>query len=508
MTKFYITTAIDYVNSVPHLGTAYEKIGADVIARYKRRQGFHTFFLMGVDEHSLNVEKQARSNNLPPKEYCDQMVVKFKDTWHALNISFDDFIRTTDERHKSAVKKLMLAIYNNGDIYKGKYEGWYCTSCEAFLQEKDLTDKKCPVHGKEPQWIKEENYFFRLSKYQQPLLDYLEKNPDFIKPEMRFNEIINVIKGGLEDISVTRSSMGWGIPVPFDEKQVVYVWFDALINYISGVGYSQESDKFKKYWPCDMHVIGKDITRFHCVIWPAMLMAGGVELPKKVWGHGFVYLGAAKMSKSLGTAVDPLEIVQKYGADAIRYFLMREVSFDRDGEFTWEKFNARYQADLSNDLGNLVQRVLSMLHRYSSGIVHKNTSELTDLDKDLIHTAEKAAVDYVNFMEQNQLSQALSSVWNLISRANRYVEETAPWGLNKEKNTARLELVLYNLAESIRIISPLVAPFMPRTAELIWEQLGRPGDFARSKIEELAAWGQLPDGFKIGEPKALFPRMG
>lgn len=506
MKKFYITTAIDYVNSVPHLGTAYEKIGADVIARYKRMQGCDVFFLMGTDEHSLNVERQAKLNNLSAQDYCDKMVMKFKDVWGKLNISFNDFIRTTEKRHINAVQNIIKIIYDNGDIYKGKYQGWYCVSCEAFLKEKDLVEKKCPVHNKEPQRIEEENYFFKLSKYQEPLLSHLSKNPEFIKPEIRFNEIINVIKNGLEDISITRSSIGWGIPVPFDTNHVVYVWFDALINYISGAGYPEDRKRFDNYWPCDLHVIGKDITRFHCIIWPAMLMSAGIELPRHIWGHGFVYLGSEKMSKSLGTAVDPLDAADKYGTDAIRYFLMREVPFDRDGEFTWEKFSARYQSDLADDLGNLVHRVLSMVYRYNNGIIYKKESAAADADVDLIDTVKNSVSEYQKNMEQYYLSQAVVNIWGIISRANRYVEESSPWVLNKQKNIDRLNNVLYNLAESLRIISIILKPFMPKTAEDIWQQIGAPGDFKKQNIGESAVWGGIPDNFKIGEPKALFPK--
>lgn len=498
MPKFYITTAIDYVNSVPHLGTAYEKIGADVIARFHRRAGYDTFFLMGADEHSLNVEKQAKLEGLSPQDYCDKMVLKFTDVWGKLNISFNDFIRTTSPRHVGAVQHFIQRIYDKGDIYKGKYKGWYCVSCEAFLKEKDLREGKCLIHNKEPQWIEEENYFFALSRYQDKLISFLEKNPFFIKPEIRLNEIINVIKTGLEDISITRSSISWGIPVPFDRGHVVYVWFDALINYISGAGYP----KLNSYWPCDLHVIGKDITRFHCIIWPAMLMSAGIELPLKIWGHGFVYLGGQKMSKTAGTAVDPLEMSQKYGADSIRYFLMREVPFDRDGEFTWEKFTARYQADLANDLGNLVQRVLSMVHRYNGGILYKKNIT----DDDLIGTVKNSVLEYERYMDGYQLSQALASIWDIVSRANRYVEESSPWVLNKENKADRLCAVLYNLTDAIRIVSIILEPFMPDTARNIWDQIGSPGDFSKQGITDASEWGRLPDGFKIGEPRALFPR--
>ena len=468
--KFYITTAIDYVNSSPHLGTAYEKIGADVIARYLRRQGIDTFFLMGTDEHSLNVEKQAKKQGLAPEVYCDEMAEKFKEVWQKLNLSFNDFIRTSETRHINAVQDLILKIQKKGDLYKGSYKGWYCVSCEAFLKEKELNDGKCPTHGKKPQWVEEENYFFSLSKYENILLDHINKNPQFILPEIRRNEIVNVIKGGLEDISITRASVGWGIPVPFDEKQVVYVWFDALINYLSGIGYPDE--KYRHYWPCNLHVIGKDITRFHCIIWPAMLLSAGIDLPETVFGHGFVFLGEDKMSKTLGTVVDPVAIVAKYGADSLRYFLLREIPFDRDGQFTQEKFVGRYQSDLANDLGNLVNRVLNMVHRYNNGVIKKPVKTDDPLDGDIIAIAKKTISNYSTYMDTYQLNQALTSVWVLVARANRYVEETSPWALNKQQQTERLQAVLYNLTESIRLIAVLIDPFMPETAVKMWQQLG------------------------------------
>ena len=502
--KFYITTAIDYVNSVPHLGTAYEKIGADVIARYKRRKGFDTFFLMGTDEHSLNVEKQAKVQGIDPKEYCNKMVQKFLEVWKKLDISFNDFIRTTEKRHIDSVNRLTDAIYKKGDIRKGWYKGWYCVSCEAYLKEKDLVDGKCATHNKTPQWIEEENYYFNLSTYEERLLKHIENNPDFIQPNIRRNEILNIIKGGLEDISISRSGTSWGIPVPFDKKQVIYVWVDALINYISGIGYATEKEEFNKYWPCNLHVIGKDITRFHCIIWPAMLMSAGIELPKTVFGHGFVYLGGEKMSKTKGTVVDPLEIVGKYGADPIRYFLMREVPFDRDGEFTWEKFIARYNSDLANDLGNLLQRVLKMIHKYNKGVIEKVS--LDQGSNNFVDGVKNTVSTYIKHMDKYQLSQALASVWDLISRANRYVEEERPWYLNKNGEKEKLNNVLYNLAESIRIIACLIEPFMPKTAISIWKQECYKDAFLGNVFEKITEWGGICSGHKVGVPEPLFPK--
>ena len=505
--KFYITTAIDYVNSAPHLGTAYEKIGADAIARYKRRQGYDTFFLMGTDEHSLNVERQARAKGIDPKVYCDQMVVKFREVWSKLNLSFSDFIRTTEKRHIQAAQKVINTMHENGDLYKGWYKGWYCISCEAFLRESDLLDGKCPTHNKSPQWIEEENYYFRLSKYEHSLLKHIEENPGFIQPEIRRNEMVNIIKNGLEDISISRATVGWGIPVPFDPKQVIYVWVDALINYLSGIGYPEEKQQFTKYWPCDLHVIGKDITRFHCIIWPAMLMSVGIPLFRTVFGHGFVYLKGEKMSKTGGTVVDPLEIVERFGPDSIRYFLLREVSFDRDGEFTWKKFMARYQSDLANDLGNLLHRVLNMIYKYNKGKIYKG-KESDDLESSpLRKTAVEKVSEYQRFMDRYQLSQALSSVWILIGRANRYVEETSPWTLNKQGQKDKLNCVLYNLAESLRLIAVLIEPFMPKTAKSICCQLGLQEDISSKVFADISQWGRIQDSHQAGTAQPLFPKV-
>ena len=365
--SFYLTTAIDYVNSRPHLGTAYEKITADVIVRYKRLTGEPTWFLMGNDEHSLNVFRRAREQGLEPKAYCDRMEQEFREVWKRLDISFDDFIRTTDERHRVGVTALVNRIEAAGDIYEGHYEGWYCVSCEAFKQEKDLVDGLCPTHKTKPDWIREKNYFFRLSKYQQALLDHYARHPGSLEPDVRRNEILNVIQGGLEDISISRAGQAWGITLPFDPQSVVYVWFDALINYISALGFGGDDETFRQWWPANLHVIGKDITRFHCVIWPAMLMSAGVPVPLKVFGHGFVNFKGEKMSKSLGTAVDPLEAASKYGPDPLRLYLVREFAYGQDGDFSWERFEERYNSDLANNLGNLVSRIATMADKYCGG---------------------------------------------------------------------------------------------------------------------------------------------
>ena len=503
--KFYITTAIDYVNSLPHLGTAYEKIAADVIARYARKRGYDTFFLMGSDEHSLNVERQAKAQGLSPIDYCDKMVKEFKKVWKALDISNDDFIRTSEDRHKKAVQDILNRIHKKGDIYKGWYKGWYCESCEAFLKEGDLVNENCPVHLKKPKWVEEENYFFRLSKYQDILLKHIESNPQFIRPESRRNEILNVIKNGLEDISITRGSVGWGINVPFDKNQVIYVWFDALINYLSGIGYPEK--EYLKYWQCDVHLIGKDITRFHCIIWPAMLLGADIDLPKGIYGHGFVYLGDDKMSKTKGTAVDPLKMIEEYGSDPVRYFLMREIPMERDGQFTWEKFKNRYQSDLANDLGNLLHRVLSMAKKYDDGILYKIVDEADPISVDLINTAKKTIEQYKIEMQELHLSQALISVWTLINRTNKYIEETTPWKLYKRGETNKLRSVLHRILDNIRLVALMIEPFMPKTTLKIWEQIGSPHDINIIKEEELFVLDRIPDGHILGEASPLYPKL-
>lgn len=509
--KFYITTAIDYVNSLPHIGTAYEKIGADCIARFKRMDGFDVHFLMGNDEHSINVKKAAVEQGLTPEAYCDRMAEQFQRIWRKLDISYDDFIRTTEERHCAAVQKLFLKIHENGDIYKDSYEGWYCESCEAFLQEKDLADGKCPNHGSQPKWIEEENHFFALSKYGDRLLRHIEANPRFILPEIRRNEIVNVIKGGLEDISISRSSFDWGIPLPIDPSHVVYVWFDALINYISAAGYGSDEDLFSRRWPADAHVIGKDITRFHCIIWPSMLMAAGVPLPRTVFGHGFVYLKGAKMSKSLGHVVEPLDVVDTYGADPLRYYLLREGSFGRDGDFTWENFIDRYNSDLANDLGNLLNRTLSMIVRYQEGVVRAPSGcEAVDeaLQASGIGALAHIRHSFSEVADDIEFHTALTHIWNIVGRANKYIDETAPWTLNKQGKKERLATVLYNTVETLRITTLLIAPFMPNTARTMWTQLGLESTpFEDQTFDNIEPWGQIPEGTEVHVSAPLFPRI-
>jgi len=472
--RYYVTAAIDYVNSLPHIGTAYEKITADCIARGKRLLGYDVRFCMGTDEHSINVKKKADEEGLTPQQYCDRMVPRFKRIWEKLSISYDDFIRTTDERHKISVRELFRRIQEAGDIYTAVYTGWYCEGCEAFIQEKDLVDGKCPNHNRKPTWIEEENYFFRLSRYGPPLLDRIRKNPDFIRPESRKNEIVRLIEGGLDDISVSRSGFDWGIPLPDDPSHVVYVWFDALINYISSLGFGGDDESlFDRYWPADLHIIGKDITRFHCVIWPAMLMSAGVEPAYTVFGHGFIYHRGEKMSKSLGNVVSPLDIADIYGADPLRYFLLREVVYGLDGDFTFERFIERYNSDLANDLGNLVSRTSTMISRYLGGAIPAGTTLCGD---GISYDFHVYASRWKDALERYELSVACDAAWEYVRAANRRIEETAPWKLARDPaKRGELESVLYDLASAISGIAVLLYPYMPSSCEKIWKAFGNDG---------------------------------
>jgi methionyl-tRNA synthetase len=505
MTKFYITTAIDYVNNLPHLGTAYEKIAADAVARYKRMAGFDTRFLMGNDEHSTNVEKAAREKGMEPQAYCDQMAEVFQAVWKRLDISYDDFIRTTEPRHVKGVQALFRAIADSGDVYKGKYEGHYCVGCERFYPEKDLVDGKCPVHKTVPQWVSEENYFFKLSAYGPRLLEHIRKNPEFIIPETRRNEIVNVVEGGLEDISVSRASVAWGIPLPNDPKHTVYVWFDALINYITGVGYPEPNGDYSKYWPADLHVIGKDITRFHCIIWPAMLMSAKLPLPKTVLGHGWVQFQGEKLSKSLGNIVNPLEIADRWGADALRYYVLKEVPLFRDGDFTWELFIDRYNADLANDWGNLFTRTVSMIHRYREGRVAASGAPIEGLG-DLIVSAVR---DYTAAMERYEIEKGIEAAWSVIRRANRLVEEKAPWNLAKDPaRAAELDALLATLVVALQHVALLLYPVMPSKAREVWETLRLTPAIEKARLPK--AGSLLPSAAQsepIGASKPLFPRI-
>jgi methionyl-tRNA synthetase len=477
MSRFFLTTAIDFVNSRPHLGTAYEKVCADVIARYKRLCGFDTRFLMGNDEHSQNVYRRAMEEGLDPLAYCDRMELEFRRTWERLDISFDDFIRTTQPRHAAGVTELIRRIHGAGDIYEGVYEGWYCVSCEEFKQEKDLVNGNCPLHPTlKPEWIREKNFFFRLSKYQQPLLEHFAAHPEFLLPENRRNEILRLVEGGLQDISVSRAGQSWGIPLPFDAGSVVYVWFDALINYASAVGLGGDQEMFARWWPANLHVIGKDITRFHAVIWPAMLMSAKVALPRQIFGHGFMTMNGQRMSKTLGTIIDPIAAADRLGPkgqDPLRLYLVKEVSFGGDGDFTWERYDERYNVDLANNLGNLVSRVSAMAARYRGGRLAPAGAG----SDQLVRVGEQVVADYRRSMDAFALHEGAAAAFTLIDATNEFIASTAPWALAKDPAQAdRLTQVLFDAAEAIRLAAVLLEPIMPSSCREILRRVGAPAE--------------------------------
>lgn len=501
---YYVTAAIDYVNARPHLGTAYEKIGADCLARYKRLCGVDVWFLMGTDEHSTNVEKEARRLGKDPRVYTDEMAEAFERTWKALHISYDQFIRTTSEVHKQTVRYLFQRIYDNGYIYAGEYEGLYCEGCEEFKAEKDLEDGKCPRHHTEATHIKEKNYFFALSRFSDRLEKHIREHPEFIRPNIRRNEILKVIESGLEDVSVSRKGKDWGVKLPIDEGHVVYVWFDALINYISALGFGDDPDpKFHKFWPADCHIIGKDITRFHCLIWPAMLMAAGVPVAHSVFAHGFVYNRGEKMSKTIGNIVDPADMAAFFGADALRYLMLREIAFDRDGDFTVELFVTRHNAELANELGNLFSRTLSMTHRYFQGAVPAWNDDAAESFEQIAGGVIDA---YRERMDALAFDEALDALWRAVQSGNRYVEKRKPWAQAKLGDTQALGVTLRTLLEVLRLCSVLCWPFMPQKSAEMRRQLGLPDTFSDIRIDKAPLPGAA-DWARIGEGAVLFPRL-
>jgi methionyl-tRNA synthetase len=500
MSRFYITTAIDYVNSRPHLGTAYEKIAADVIARYQRLCGVETHFVMGNDEHSQNVFRKARELGEDPLAYCDRMAQEFLDVWKRLDISFDDFIRTTEPRHRAGVQELVRRMSAAGDIFEGHYEGWYCVSCEAFKQEKDLVEGTCPIHRTRPDWIREKNYFFRLSRYQDRLRQHFADQVDFLVPDVRRNEILKLIDGGLEDISVSRAGQSWGIPMPDDPASVIYVWVDALINYLSAVGFGSNQSMVDTWWPANLHVIGKDITRFHAVIWPAMLMSAGLPVPRQIFGHGWVNFKGEKMSKSLGTAVEPLDAAQRFGPDPLRLYLVKEIAFGNDGDFTWERFEDRYNVDLANNLGNLVSRIAAMAERYRAGRLAPAGSPGR-----LAQVARDSVADYRQKMDEFALEGGAAAAFRIIDAANEYIASTEPWALARDAARAdELGQVLFDVAEALRVAAVLLLPVMPRSSAEILRRVGetKPVDGIRMGDAE---WRNTGERF-IAKADALWPR--
>lgn len=504
--SFYITTPIYYVNDVPHIGHAYTTIAADIAARFRRLSGDEVFFLTGTDEHGQKVEKAASEKGETPIELADRVVRRFTGLWEKLNISNDDFIRTTQERHKKTVQTLFKIVEAKGDIYLGEYEDWYCTPCETFLTETQLVDGRCPDCRREVEKLKEESYFFRMSAYQDKLLKHIEENPDFIQPQSRRNEIMAFVKEGLKDLSISRTTFKWGIPVPGNEKHVIYVWFDALSNYLTAVGYFEDEKRFSTYWPADIHLIGKDILRFHTVYWPTFLMAAGLPLPRKVFAHGWWTVEGEKMSKSKGNVVDPYSLTDEYGVDQIRYFLMREVTFGLDGDFSKAALTGRINSDLANDLGNLLNRSLTMTANYSSAIVPE-AGKQSEEDRELIDIAASSLKGYRESLEKLSFNRALDHLWEFIREVNRYIDHNAPWKLNKEGDTERLHTVVYTFLEALRRISVMLYPFMPSSAEKMWEQLGIKNNREALTLKSLEKWGGLRAGTVTKKGDILFPRV-
>lgn len=503
-TPFYITTAIAYASSKPHIGNTYEVILTDAIARYKRMRGYDVFFLTGTDEHGQKVEQLAKEKGVSPQQYVDDISAQIRQIWDTVGASYDHFIRTTDEQHQKVVQKIFTQLYEQGDIYKGEYEGWYCVPCESFFTQTQLVDGCCPDCGRPVRKTKEEAYFFKMSKYAQQLQDYIDSHPDFIVPESRKKEMVNnFLSAGLQDLCISRSSFQWGIPVPVDHRHVIYVWLDALVNYISALGYKTDDDHlFQKYWPADVHVIGKDILRFHTIYWPIFLMALGVPLPKTVFGHPWINFGTDKMSKSKGNVIYADDLAARLGADAVRHYVLSEVPYAADGSITYESVIARYNTDLANNLGNLVSRTAAMTEKYFDGVIPQ-PQQPTDFDEDLRAAAAQTVRDYTAAMDTYHVADASEAVFTLLRRANKYIDETTPWALAKDESLRpQLATVLYNLLETIRIGAVLLTPFLPQTAAKICQRLSADADY-----ESVLHFGGLKSGVKLQPGAILFERL-
>ena len=514
--RYYITTPIYYVNDVPHIGHAYTTIAADVAARFKRLAGYDVFYLTGTDEHGVNIERVAKQHDVTPREWCDRIAAEFKKLWEFLNISNDDFIRTTEPRHERVAAQVFRNLYEKGDIYLGKYEGWYCSSCESFYLETELApDKTCLIHtGRKTEWTSEDSYLFRLSKYQQWLLDYIEENPTCVEPDARRNEVVSFVRSGLKDLSVSRSTFSWGVPVPFDQRHVIYVWIDALTNYISALGYPN-GEKFERFWPANVHLVGKEIVRFHAVYWPILLHAAEIALPLQTFAHGWLTFGGQRFSKSLGVVIDPAAlsraIASESGAeigvaiDALRYFLLREIPFGTDGDFNKPALIHRFNADLANDYGNLLNRTLPQLGRHFDGRVPARGPEAGQ-DRLLRQVAIEVASSVERFIDRLDFKSALEEIWRLLGTANKYIDEEAPWQVVRT-DRARAGTVLYNTLEAVRIATILLSPWLPTATVRVWEQLGIAASLTTQRLDDARQWGGLPAGTRVSSGAPIFPRI-
>ncbi len=502
--KFYITTPIYYVNSDPHVGSAYTTIVADIIARYKRMMGYDVFFLTGTDEHGQKILQAANAVGKDPQSFCDQLASRFKSLWEKLDITNDYFIRTTDPEHMKVVQYFVKKMLENGDIYKGEYHGWYCVPCESYWNEDEIgTDKLCPSCGRELKYISEENYFFRLSKYTNALLEHYRKHPEFVQPDFRKNEMLKILESGLKDLSITRTTFKWGVPMPEDPEHVIYVWVDALINYVSAIGYPSDVERFNRYWPADLHLIGKEINRFHSIVWPAMLMSVGLPLPKMIFAHGWLTVDGQKISKSLGNAINPTYFVEKYGNDVLRFYLLRDINFGKDGDFSEKNLINRLNSDLANDYGNLLHRTLAMIQKHYSSVLPA-PSKYDEVDEKFKDDVLSRIKEYTELMDEYSLTQAIEKILEILMLANKYFDEKRPWVLAKEKDFSNLGTVLYNVCESLLKVAVMFSPIMPNSSQ---EVLNRLGYDSKPSSEVLSRWGVLKPMAKIIHSKPLFEKV-